>query len=274
VVPTYWNNQNAHQPDGTKDLSGVDFRIGSNNVYQVGDILWAAQSILTSAVTGNGVYDAIRWYEINATANTLLQSGTISDPHHDYNFPSMAANAAGDVIIGFSATGDSTTSDFPGAWFVAGTTIGGVTTFDVAQELQNGFGDYHLLDDNGRNRWGDFGAISVDPNDPNAFWIAEEVAIQGSSRVPIVWGTQISELVFVPEPASLALLMLGLAVAAVPGAASVRVWEIMSRGRGPRGGRPPPEGADVALDEAGWPCQVAIRSLPQDVRSVPFTAGR
>src|SRR5713101_2119694 len=35
-------------------------------------------------------------------------------------------------------------------------------------------------------------------------------------------------------------------VAAAPGAASVRVWHLMSRGRGPRTGRPPPEGARVA----------------------------
>jgi len=34
-------------------------------------------------------------------------------------------------------------------------------------------------------------------------------------------------------------------VASAPGAASVRVWETMSRGRGPRGGRPVPEGVHV-----------------------------
>src|SRR5713101_359124 len=34
-------------------------------------------------------------------------------------------------------------------------------------------------------------------------------------------------------------------VAAAPGAASVRVWEVMSRGRRPRVGRPLPEGVDV-----------------------------
>ena len=37
-------------------------------------------------------------------------------------------------------------------------------------------------------------------------------------------------------------------VPSAPGAASVRVWEIMSRGRGPRGGRAVPEGVHVACD--------------------------
>ena len=36
------------------------------------------------------------------------------------------------------------------------------------------------------------------------------------------------------------------AVASAPGAASARVWQVMSRGRGPRTGPPPPEGVYVA----------------------------
>src|SRR5207245_180529 len=96
---------------------------------QVGNIIWTADSILTSATTGNTVYDAIRWYEIDESTNTVLQTGTISDPHHDFLYPGIAANAAGNVVITMSVTGDSTTSDYPGAWYVAGTTTGGVTTF-------------------------------------------------------------------------------------------------------------------------------------------------
>jgi hypothetical protein len=36
------------------------------------------------------------------------------------------------------------------------------------------------------------------------------------------------------------------AVTAAPGPAGIRFWEVMSRGRGPRVGCPPPEGVDVA----------------------------
>jgi hypothetical protein len=39
----------------------------------------------------------------------------------------------------------------------------------------------------------------------------------------------------------------GGAVAAAPGVAGVRVWQITSRGRGPRGGRPLPEGLALAI---------------------------
>jgi hypothetical protein len=198
TVASYWNSQNAHQPDGSRTLNNGDFRMGSNNVYQVGNVIWVADSILTSATTGNTAYDAIRWYEIDETTNTVLQSGTISNPSHDYIYPSIAANAAGNVIIGFTATGDATTTDFAGSWYVAGTTTGGVTTFGAPQALRNGSSNYSIVS-GGRNRWGDFSAISVDPTNPNAFWIAEETAIPGDPAVTtrtVVWGTQISELVF------------------------------------------------------------------------------
>jgi uncharacterized repeat protein (TIGR01451 family) len=197
TVPTYWTNQLAHQPDGSRTLDGGGFRIGQNNVYQVGNVLWAAQSILTSSATGAAAYDAIRWYEIDETTNTVLQSGTISDPHHDFIYPAIAANAAGDLVIGFSATGDSTTSDYPGAWYVAGTTTGGVTTFGAPTVLRNGSSNYSI--GSPRNRWGDFSAISVDPSNPNTFWIADEVVIPGNPAFTTrtqIWGTQVSAIRF------------------------------------------------------------------------------
>jgi hypothetical protein len=201
-VSKYWTTQNAHQPDGSMTLENFDDRIGMNNVYQVGNIIWAVSSIRTSSTFGNGVYDAIRWYEIEETNNIVLQSGTISDPHHDYIYPAIAANAAGEVVIGFSATGDSTTSDYPGAWYVAGTTAAGITTFGAPTALRNGSSNYNLgasLSGDPRNRWGDYSAISTDPANPSAFWIADEVAIPGdpaqTTRTQL-WGTQISEIVF------------------------------------------------------------------------------
>ncbi|MBI3861637.1 MAG: PEP-CTERM sorting domain-containing protein [Planctomycetia bacterium] len=211
AVPSYWNNQAAHQPDATRNLDAVDFRVGQNNVYQVGDYIWIAQSILTSAATGGSAFDAIRWYEIQQSTNTLLQSGTISLAHHDFIDPAIAANANGDVVIGFTGSGDSTTTDYPGLWYVTGTTSGGITTFGTATMLKNGSGNYYISG-GGENRWGDYSAVSVDPNHSYAFWIAGEVAINGSGAgYPNVWGTQIAELDIVPEPSAGLLVALGLA---------------------------------------------------------------
>lgn len=47
------------------------------------------------------------------------------------------------------------------------------------------------------------------------------------------------------------------AVTAAPGPAGVRVWEVMSPGRGPRVGCPPPEGVDVTYP----PSRIQVASL-------------
>src|SRR5262249_24072661 len=81
---------------------------------------------------------------------------------------------------------------------VTGTTTGGVTTFGAPIALRNGSSNYNITA-SGRNRYGDFSAISVDPNNPNAFWIANETVVLGDPAFTTRtqgWGTQVSEIVF------------------------------------------------------------------------------
>jgi len=57
------------------------------------------------------------------------------------------------------------------------------------------------------------------------------------------------------------------AVAAAPGAAGVRVWAIMSGGRGPRGGRAVPEGANVDYPLAEEAAPLAVLGSKEGCRS-------
>src|SRR5262249_31145454 len=108
---------NARQPDGSVNLENGDPRIGSVT-YHVRTHSWAAHDV--DIVFGTTHFSAIRWYEIDAMTSAILQSGTLSEPHHDYIYPSIAANALDEVVIGFTRVGDSTTTDFPSAYAVAG----------------------------------------------------------------------------------------------------------------------------------------------------------
>ena len=95
-VNQYTNPPNAAQPDGTGPLIGtIDDRI-SGNVYQVGNELYATHSVLV------GSNSAISWYKIDATTEKVIQEGVISNPAYDYFQPSIAANAAGQIVIGFT----------------------------------------------------------------------------------------------------------------------------------------------------------------------------
>ena len=87
-------------------------------------------------------------------------------------FPSVAVNSAGDVKFGFSA---SSPNLFGGA-FVTGRESGDpLGTVQTAGTVRAGEATYVLIG-SGRNRWGDYSGISVDPSDDDIFWVFNEFA--------------------------------------------------------------------------------------------------
>ena len=95
--------------------------------------------------------DAIAWYEISTVNDVpvaspaVIQGGLItskgsSDPNLFFYLPSIAVNAAGDVVIGFNGS-DST--QFISSYTAVGTTNLGVTTFTVPTLLKAGSGSLY-----------------------------------------------------------------------------------------------------------------------------------
>ncbi|MEP6664060.1 MAG: hypothetical protein ABJC04_10385 [Verrucomicrobiota bacterium] len=183
----------ASQPDGTVTLQANDARF-SANVYAVGGVLYAVHN-----TEFNGRI-AIRWYRINATNHTVLESGTIADPELDLYFPSITANNNGVVVIGYNGSSAQT---YISIFASVGETVNGVTTFGNRLLLKSGVVSYHdlneilaiLVDDPPvDSRWGDYSAISVDPSDPNRFWLIHLFPSDTGSFDEGIWSTQITEL--------------------------------------------------------------------------------
>jgi hypothetical protein len=67
----------------------------------------------------------------------------------------------------------------------------------------------------GRQRWGDYAQVTVDPNNPQAFWIIGEYALgylPNPSTSFSRWGTFIAEIAApVPEASTCAMMLFGLA---------------------------------------------------------------
>ena len=82
----------------------------------------------------------------------------------------------------------------------------GVTRFGTPLLLAEGQADYQRLDGSGRNRFGDYSATLVDPDDPRSFWTFQEF-VPATNR----WSIQITQLL-VPEPSTGLLVALGLLV--------------------------------------------------------------
>jgi hypothetical protein len=190
AVPPFGGPPNALQPGPKAPLEVLDSRLGSSVVMRNGE-LWGVQSV------NSGGRSALRWFDIDAATNTLRQSGLIASPTLAFYYGSIAVNDFGDVVIGFSGSGKS---QFVSAYAVQGRTENGVTTFDDPLLLKAGVSDYEVTFGVGRNRWGDYSATVLDPDDPYRFWTIQEW-VSGTD----IWSTQITELDVVPEPTTLLL---------------------------------------------------------------------
>ncbi|MFN0242842.1 MAG: hypothetical protein ACKVWV_08135 [Planctomycetota bacterium] len=177
-IPTHSGPPDAPALGSTTPLDALDTR-PMNAVFRNGSV-WTAHGITS------GGRSSIRWYELNPTTITAVQTGTIADPILSFMDGSIAVNAAGDVALGFSG---SDASQFAACYFT-GRNAGdppGVTATPVL--LKAGQGAYNHTDGNGTNRWGDYSLTSVDPTDDNTFWTIQEYA-----RTSNQWGTWIGKL--------------------------------------------------------------------------------
>ncbi|HWX19656.1 MAG TPA: hypothetical protein VN578_07090 [Candidatus Binatia bacterium] len=181
-VPPYTVPIDPPQPGGADNLDDGDARF-SAVVYRIGDVLYATHSVEVDNRA------AIQWFQVNATNQTLIQSGTITDPVSHLFYPAIAANAAGTVVIVFNSCG---TNSFISSYAMVGEPSNGSLTFGNPVLLKAGLAGYRT-NITSISRWGDYSAISPDPSDPTRFWSLTQYP---SSQT--AWSTQITELITSP----------------------------------------------------------------------------
>ena len=181
---------NPIQPGGTP-YDANDPRISSGPV-QVGNLIYFTNSVWYG---GN---DEVYWGVINAGSRQLVHSGVVGVPGLDFTFPSIAANGDGTFVIGFNGSGPHT--DISAYDVVCSVTSGSCGT---PADIYAGRGDSYA-GFQGSPRWGDYSWTTVDPGNPDAFWLFQDYVTSNN-----LWGTVITEI-DVPEPGSLPLLATGL----------------------------------------------------------------
>jgi hypothetical protein len=173
-VPSFFAAPFGRQPGPFDNIENVSPRFNSN-VVEVNGSLWAVHAVEDPAFLGS----ALRWYEIDEETSALKQTGLIATPGGttadddlDYYDASIAVSPLdGDVVIGSSGSGDNQPIS---AYATFGTTINGVTTFTQPVVTHQGLGTYFQDFGSGRNRWGDYSATVVDPENPEIFWTFQE----------------------------------------------------------------------------------------------------
>jgi len=180
TVASHSDPPNAPALGSSPGLNTVDDRL-MNACYVNG-------SIYTAHCVSYNSKAAARWYQINASSVSLVQSGTVTDSTLYYFFPTITANAAGDVVMGFSG---SKSSQYCGAYYtgrLAGDPAGQMAT---PVQYKAGTGAINHLDGYGRNRWGDYSHTSLDPSDNSTIWTIQGVGLTGNT-----WGTHAAELAY------------------------------------------------------------------------------
>ena len=151
------------------------------------------ESVVGSFTVSSSGVGAIRWFELrDVTAGpvTVFQESTYQ-PDTTWRWLSSAAmDSQGNLAIGFSAS-DSTIN--PQLRYAGRLATDPVNT--LAQ------GEAHLFDGTGSqkgsgNRWGDYSALTVDPEDDTTFWFTNEYY---STTASFAWRTRIGSFKLAPD---------------------------------------------------------------------------
>jgi hypothetical protein len=144
------------------------------------------------ALLGNFVTDAtgedvggIRWFELRNTGGgwDLHQEGTYSPDDDNRWMGSIAMDGLGNVALAYNVTND--TNVFPGIRFTGRESSDALGLMSQAEtDLIAG------TDSSSSNRYGDYSAMSVDPEDDCTFWFT------GQFNPSATWSTRIGAFMF------------------------------------------------------------------------------
>jgi len=175
------------QKDGGLPLDTGDNRI--LNVVERNGSVWAAH---TQPDAGAPAKRAVaRWYQIEPTGPTLLQSGEIADPMRCYFYPAIQPDAFNNACVVMSGVDSSI---YGSAFYTCRLASDPPGTMQAVATLKEGLANY-VRESSGSNRWGDFGGIAADPVTDD-IWMFHEYTSSFNR-----WGTWLGKISQLPTPA-------------------------------------------------------------------------
>src|SRR5438270_6871748 len=148
--------------------------------------------------------NGVRWYELRnlSTSPVVYQQSTFA-PLQDPTNPlwrwmgSAAMDHSGDLAIGYSASGPNYFPSLHYAGRLSADPLNDLTQGEAVMFLGQGIevntGIFPF-----RNRWGDYSAITIDPNDDCTFWYTNEYLAPNAPTdiFPVDWHTRIGSFKF------------------------------------------------------------------------------
>ncbi|MEH2486799.1 beta strand repeat-containing protein [Bradyrhizobium sp. AZCC 2230] len=197
ALQTYDKTTNTFSTTSTVALGNID-QGGSYTAQQQGTslLLDAGDNRVANMVYANGfLYGVaeikpvgssvplVHWFKIdvsNPSAPALVAQGDISGAAIGTSVatfnPSIAVDASGDVIINFTASGPNM---YPADYYVFQGGSDPVGSFSAPVLYQASTSFFNSGDGNSVQPWGANSSATVDPNNPNSFWISNEYVASG-----------------------------------------------------------------------------------------------
>jgi hypothetical protein len=157
-------------------LDTLSYRLMMQNQYtNIGgrESLW-----LTHTVGNGGAPNVaqVRWYELPVTGGTISavrQQSTWSPDASNRFMPSLAVDKKGDTAIGYSVSDGSMYPALRYSGRLVGDPLGQLTQGETTLVQGNGFQCCTFSDGSTNTRWGDYSAMTIDP-DGCTFWYTGE----------------------------------------------------------------------------------------------------
>ena len=181
----------GHIPINSAQTPGAAPALGSTTWIDTGDgrmqsAVWSGGFLYTAHTIAYGGMTACRWYQLDPVNFTAPQMGTIWDGVHYFYYPSIMVNKFGDVALGCSG---SNANEYVGAYYSGHKHTDAPSDTAVPVRFRDGVAPYVNLDNNGRNRWGDYSYTTLDPNDSATFFTIQEFTTNNNT-----WSTYVAQL--------------------------------------------------------------------------------
>ncbi len=173
-------------PDATQKGSSTRLDTGDvrvlNAVFRGGSV-WAALTSRNAWTAGGENMAVAHWFQIEAGTGAMTQQGIFGVGGRHYFFPAVMPDGNGNMTIVFSRSGAAEHASARYSGRLATEPLGAL---QASAPLKDGTARYVRLDNQGRNRWGDYAGIANDPVDNSTIWSYTKFAA-GVNK----WGTWI-----------------------------------------------------------------------------------
>jgi hypothetical protein len=170
---------------GSAQTINTNDRRAQNAVWR-DNALWTTFEILPGSAPDAGQVTA-HWLKLNTgnlAALTVADQGNVGGEEIATGaytfFPSIAVDPCGNMALGFAA---SASTIYPGAYYTGRAAGDAAGTVQPSGTLKAGTDWYYRTFGGGRNRWGDYSGISLDPADEATFWVFNEYAMQRGTLI-------------------------------------------------------------------------------------------